>query len=283
MAGDRLAGKCALITGGSQGIGRAIALAFAAAGASVVIGSLDDQHLRVTEAELLATGRKAAAFPADVGRLEDCRRLVQEAQLFLSRVDILVNNAGGGGFVGPLHELPPEAWDVAAAINLRAPAVLSALVIPGMLERKSGVILSIASTRGLSGRRNYSPYCSTKAALIQLTRCMALDYADQGIRVNCIAPGAITTERGQRIQSALSDPAARERFLASATDRERARLARLLESPEEQSEMLHGRAPMKRRGLPEEIAATALFLCSDEASYTTGQVLAVDGGRTAGV
>lgn len=283
MDGKRLAGKCALITGGSQGIGRAMALLFAAEGADVVIGALDDQHLRVTEAELKATGRTAAAFGADVSSLDDCRRLAAAAVDVLGRIDILVNNAGGGGYTGLVHELPTEAWDVAAAINLRAPAVLSALVIPGMLERGGGVILNIASTRGLSGRRSYSPYAATKAALIQLTRCMALDYADKGIRVNCIAPGSVMTERGHRMVAALTDPAARDRFLASASERERARFQRLLAHPEEQVDLRHGRAPMRRRGTPEEIARAALFLCSADATYVTGHILVVDGGRTAGV
>jgi NAD(P)-dependent dehydrogenase (short-subunit alcohol dehydrogenase family) len=278
----RLSGKMAVVTGGSRGIGRAIALAFAREGADLVIGSLDDAYLSQVIDEVRSHGRRALGLPIDVGKVEDCVRLIDQAVGFLGRIDILVNNAGGGGYAGPLHTLPHHAWDHASAINLRAPAICATEAIPHMLRQGGGAILNITSTRGLSGRRNYSPYSSTKAALNQLTRCMALDYAEQNIRVNAIAPGAIATERSLEVLALLEDHEALEHRLAEAGPTERARLIRLRDNPQARREQIMGRAPMGRPGTPEEIAAAALFLVSDEASYITGHILAVDGGRAAG-
>ncbi len=278
----RLAGKKALVVGASEGIGRATALRFVGEGADVVIAGLADGTVPATVRELKASGRQAAGVEADVSRLDDCRRVVDEAMAFLGRVDILVNNVGGGGYIGPLHEVPVEAWDYAYHVNLRPAVVASAMVIPGMLERRSGAIVHTTSTRGLSGRRHYSPYATMKAALNQLTRCMAMDYAEHGIRVNAVAPGAIALERSRRVLEALAHPAAREAFLASAGERERRSLERLEQHPEARRDLERGRAPMPRRGVPDEVAAAILFLVSDEASYVTGHVLAVDGGRSAG-
>lgn len=252
----RMEGKRALVVGASLGIGRAVALRFAAEGADVVVGALDDAALPAVVAEGRRSGRRFAGVAVDVSDVDQCRRLVEESLAFLGEIDVLVNNVGGGGAQGPLHEIALSAWDTAFALNLRAPIVCSSLVLPGMIARRHGVVLHTTSTRGLSGRRHYSPYATTKAALNQLTRCMAMDYAEYGIRVNAVAPGAIA-----------SGPA------HARLDADAAALRALR----------YDKAPMGRRGLPDEIAAAALFLASDEAAYVTGHILVVDGGRTAGL
>jgi NAD(P)-dependent dehydrogenase (short-subunit alcohol dehydrogenase family) len=278
----RLRGKKALVVGGSRGIGRAIALAFAREGADVALVGLPDSHLEPAAAEVAAAGRRALGIAADVTREEDCRRLVAEAGAFLGGFDVLVNNVGGAGYEGPLHEIPIEAWDRAYALNLRAAVLVSSLVLPSMLAVGRGVILFTTSTRGLTGRRHYSPYATTKAALHQLTRCMALDYAGDGIRVNAVAPGAIAVERHADLLAAAEDPTRARAFLASASPEERRLVQRLRSDAEARRRLRQGEAPMGRRGLPEEVAAAAVFLASDEASYVTGHTLVVDGGRTAG-
>ncbi|MCL6596266.1 MAG: SDR family oxidoreductase [Firmicutes bacterium] len=278
----RLGGKTALVVGGSRGIGRAIAVAFAREGADVALVGLPDAHLGSAAAEVAALGRRGLGIAADVTRTEECRRVVAEAHAFLGRFDVLVNNVGGAGYEGPLHEIPIEAWDHAYALNLRAAVLVSSLVLPSMLATGRGVILFTTSTRGLAGRRHYSPYATTKAALHQLTRCMALDYADHGIRVNAVAPGAIAVERHAELLRAAEDPAGASEFLASATPEERRLVERLRDDADARRRLRQGDAPMGRRGLPEEVAAAAVFLASDEASYVTGHTLVVDGGRTAG-
>jgi len=278
----RLAGRRALVVGGSRGIGRAIALRFAAEGADVAVAALDDAYLERAEAAIRATGRRGLGIPGDVARLDDCVRIVDRAMAFLGGLDILVNNVGVATASGPLHTIAPEAWDQAFALNVRAAAVCSARAIPTMLAQGKGAILHTTSTRGLTGRRNYSPYATTKAALNQLTRCMALDYADQGIRVNAIAPGAIAVESYAEVLHALDDPAYAERFLVTAGPEERAWYEELRRDPVTRRDLAVGNAPMGRRGTPDEVAAAAAFLVSDEASYITGHILVVDGGRTAG-
>lgn len=277
----RMEGKKALVVGASQGIGRAVALRFAAEGADVVIGALDDAALPAVVAEGRQGGRRFSGVAVDVSDIDQCRRLVEEALAFLGEVDVLVNNVGGGGAKGPLHEIPLSAWDTAIALNLRAPIVCSSLVLPGMLARRRGTILHTTSTRGLSGRRHYSPYSTTKAALNQLTRCMAMDYAPYGIRVNAIAPGAIASGRSHALSAAIAPdlpPGG-----ASPTSADRLRADALREDSALVRALRHDQAPMGRRGLPEEIAAAAVFLASDESSYVTGHILVVDGGRTAGL
>lgn len=274
----KLAGKTALVVGASEGIGRAVALRLAREGADVVIAGLPDGLVPATVKDLEASGARAAGIEADVSELDGCRRVVEEASSFLGAVDILVNNVGGAAVSGPFHEVPVEAWERAYNVNLRPAIVCSAAVLPGMIERGNGAIVHTTSTRGLSGRHYYSPYSTMKAALNQLTRCMAMDYADAGIRVNAVAPGAIAVESSTRVLQMIDDPGAR----AAASDRERRLISRLEDNPELRRDLEVGRAPMGRRGLPDEVAAAVLFLVSDEASYVTGHIMVVDGGRSAG-
>jgi meso-butanediol dehydrogenase/(S,S)-butanediol dehydrogenase/diacetyl reductase len=240
---SRLEGKRAVVTGGGSGIGRATCRLFAAEGATVVVADLLGERAEEVAAEIGGT-----AVQADVTVALDVARMVEAA----GRIDVLVNNAGGG-MADDLLELSEEEWDTDVTVNLKSAFLCSKAVLPGMIERGSGVILNISSVNGMAFFAN-EPYSAAKAGVINLTRSMAVRYGKHGIRAVAIAPGTIRT------------PLWQERI-----DKEPEIFERLIRW-----------YPLGRVGEPEDVAKAAVFLASDDASWITGEVLRVDGGLLAG-
>ncbi len=248
MAG-RLAGKVAVVTGAGQGLGEAIARLFAREGACLVLADLRTAPLAAVVESIVADGGQAVAVQVDVATDTGCRTMIDTAIGRHGSIDILVNNAGIAG-KGSVTEISEEAWDRVMDVNLKAIFLASRHAVPHMERAGSGSIVCIASVAGLTGERNQVAYNTSKHGVIGLVRCMALDHAAAGIRVNAVCPGALHTP--------LLDPLTDER------------LARL--------SSLHA---TERLGRPEEVAHTVLHLASDESSFVTGAAFAVDGGYTA--
>lgn len=245
----RLQNKVALVTGAGSGIGAAIAETFAQAGARVLIVDRDR-----TAGETIARkiGGGARFHALDVSNENDCDQISREA----GRLDILVNNAGIG-HVGTILQTSAADLDRLYQVNVKGVFNLSKAFLPQMIERKTGVIINMASIGGVVGIRDRLAYCATKFAVVGITKSMALDHAKQGIRVNCICPGRVETP-----------------FVS----------ARLKEYPDPQKayEEMASTQALGRMGRPEEIAAAALYLASDEAAFVTGTAFLVDGGWSAG-
>src|SRR5579862_3031340 len=254
-----LQGKVALITGGGRGIGRAIARRFAAEGAAVLIASRTEVELRSVAREIEQARGQVAWVTGDVSREEDCARIVAAAQERLGTVSILVNNAGDYGPVKPVEEITPEEWDRVISVHLRGAFLLTRLVLPGMYARGAGVILNISSLSAKSAFGWGSPDAAAKAGMLGLTRVVAAEAARKGVRVNAICPGPVTETK---MSKDLGETLAK----------------RLGVSKEEQLKGFLNTILQGRGQTANEIAAAALFLCSDEASAITGQALNVDGG-----
>ena len=240
---SRLDGKAAIVTGGGSGIGRAICKRFAAEGASVLVADVVADRAEEVAAEI--GGR---AVQADVTVAADVARMVDACE----RVDVLVNNAGGG-MNDDLLQIDEEAWDSELALNLKSAFLCTKAVLPQMIERHMGAIVNISSVNGMAFFANEA-YSAAKAGLINLTKTTAVRYGRHGIRANAIAPGTIRTPLWQ--ERVDKEPAIFERLLRWY--------------------------PLGRVGEPEDIAAAAVFLASDDASWITGEVLRVDGGLLAG-
>ena len=247
-----LSGKVAIITGGSRGIGKACALAFADAGAKVIISSRKLADLEEVVQEIKAKNGKATAIAAHVAKSDDQKRLVDQVVKEYGRIDILFNNAGTNPYPGTLMEAEEWAWDTTMNVNLKGQFFLSQLVARIMKEKGGGNIINTASVAGFRAS-SLSIYCVTKAGLIMLTQCMAREWGPYGIRVNAIAPGVIET----RLSEALwKDPNA-------------------------------GAAAAKRTavgflGLPDDVAGAVLYLASDASRYVTGETIVIDGGSMVG-
>ena len=252
---ERLAGKVALVTGASRGIGRAIALRFAEEGASVAVHFRVNAELaeRVCE-EIAAVGGSAASIQGDVGDTDAIPAFVERIKDRFQRIDILANNAGIA-FRASLAE--PSLADIERLmqVNVYGLIAVSGAVIPGMIERRYGKIINIASVAGLGTRvEGTSGYAATKAAVIAITKRTALELGPHNINVNSIAPGLIRTDIGMPETDPAEREAKEQRFIANTV--------------------------LRRIGEPDDIAHAAVFLATDEAAFITGQVLVVDGGRT---
>jgi len=253
----KLDGKIALITGGGSGIGRATALLFASEGARLAVVDRAEDNARVVAAEITQGGGEAIAIVADVSKAADTERMVAETVGRFGRLDILYNNAGIG-FARRTHLLTEEEWDRTIDVDLKGVFLGCKYALPELMKR-GGAILSTASVAGIEGFRQMAAYCAAKAGVILLTKSLAMDYAEHGIRVNCICPGSIETPLY-------------ESGFDNLTPEKRARAHQMFAAMH-----LLGRA-----GSPEEIARAALFLCSQDASFITGQAVVVDGGYSTG-
>ena len=254
-----LGGKVAVVTGAGRGIGRAIALKFAGEGAEVVVAARTESEIEAVAKEIRGAGGRAAAVLADVAEEKDCERLVSASVSQFGRVDILVNNAGEYGPVKPVEEITPPEWDRVIAVHLRGAYLLTRLVLPGMYSRGAGVILNISSLSAKSAFGWGSPYAAAKAGMLGLTRVTAAEAARKGVRVNAICPGPVTeTKMSKDLGKILAE--------------------RMGVTPEKQLAGFLDTILQGRGQTADEIAAAALFLCSDHASAITGQSLNVDGG-----
>jgi NAD(P)-dependent dehydrogenase (short-subunit alcohol dehydrogenase family) len=247
-----LAGKTAVVTGAAGGLGRWLAAGLGAAGARVLVTDLDAEPLAEVEGVLRDAGVEAASLEADLGERDAPERIVGAAQARFGRLDVLVNNAAVNRRM-PILEMDSETWDLVTAIDLKAPYFLSQTAARSMRETGGGAIVSISSLNFAYGLEHISVYGPAKAGLSQLTRVMALEWTDYGIRANAIAPGYMDTPLAAPI---WADPDRRRWIL--------------------------NRVPMKRPGDPAELVGLCLLLASDAGSFITGQTFVVDGGFLAG-
>ena len=249
-------GKVALVTGGTSGIGKATAIAFGKEGAKVVISGRREVKGQETVELIEAAGGKAKFVQSDISIESDIKKLIDEIVANFGRIDFAFNNAGVDGDNAPLHEQSVEQFDKLMAINVRGLFICMKYEITQMLSQENGVIVNNSSMGGLIAFPGLSPYHASKHAVMGLTRSAALDYAKFGIRINAVNPGII-------------DTAMIDRYIEKTG------------GSENDGQQLTQVVPMNRMGKPEEIAATVMFLCSEAASYVTGQSLVVDGGYTA--
>ncbi len=241
-----LSGRVAIVTGGTRGIGRAIAEGFVAAGAKVVVASRKSEACAETEAHLTAMGGEALGVPTHLGEVDALRPLVDRTLERFGRLDIVVNNAANA-LRQDFGRFTPEAWEKSFAVNLRGPVFLVQEALPHLEKSPCAAVLNVISVGAFLASPFQAIYGSGKAALLHFTRSMGAEFAPRGIRVNALAPGTVDTDMVRN-------------------------------NPPEIQKMMAGASAMKRAASPDEMVGPALFLVSDAASFVTGQVVIADGG-----
>jgi NAD(P)-dependent dehydrogenase (short-subunit alcohol dehydrogenase family) len=246
-----LTGKSAFVTGASRGIGKAIAIGLAAAGADVALVARSEDGLAETASEITVLGRKAFVIPADVTSQQAVADAVAAAIDQLGQVDVVVNNAGGSNFMVGFRDLRLSGWDKLMRLNLDSAVYVCHAFAGHLLERRQGSVINVASVAGVAASPFLSPYGAAKAGLISLTKSLAVEWGAEGIRVNALCPGWTATDLNRNL---WDDPTAGPATIATV--------------------------PMQRWGRAEEMVGPAVFLASAASSYMTGQVVLVDGGQT---
>jgi NAD(P)-dependent dehydrogenase (short-subunit alcohol dehydrogenase family) len=252
----KLQDRVAVITGAGSGIGQAMALLFAKQGARVVAADVNGAAAEATTAMITDAGGTATPFTVDVIEPQQVQAMIEQARSAYGRIDLLCNNAGIGSTTDVVA-CEPDEWDRVMTVNVKSVYLGCKYAVPHMIEQGGGVIINTASVAGMVGIVKRAAYCASKGAVIALTRQVAIEYVGQNIRVNCLCPGTV-------------DSPWVERLLQQTDDRAAARQA------------LEARQPMGRLGTPQEVAAAALYLASDDAAFITGTGLVIDGGWTAG-
>jgi meso-butanediol dehydrogenase/(S,S)-butanediol dehydrogenase/diacetyl reductase len=252
-----LEGQAAIVTGAGRGIGRAIALELARQGADILIAELDQAGAKRTAEEVGALGRRAVVAPTDVTSRADLRAMVDRARADFGRVDILVNNAGIYRAAETL-DVTEEHWDAIMDLNAKAVFFATQAVLPVMLAQKRGSVVSVASMAGKIGSKTNLPYNASKAAVISMTKSLALAHAADGVRVNCVCPGFVETD------------------MWNVVARDQGKLLGM--TPEEFTRQRARQVPLGRMEKPEDVAHVIAFLAGPRSGYMTGQALSVDGG-----
>jgi len=247
-----LNGKVAIVNGASRGIGEAIARGLAACGAQLVLTSRSEESVQEVADSITGNGGKAVAKACHAGNMEDIEALFEFVRSEFGRLDILINNAATNPYYGPAAGLTPAAFDKTVQVNLKGPYFMTSAAIPLMMESGGGSVVNVSSITAVNPLPGQAVYSMTKAGLVSLTKAFAKEYGPQGIRVNAILPGVVKT-----------------RFAAALT-----------EDPRVQKWI--SRLPVPRAGQPEDMVAGVLYLVSDQAGYTTGTTLVMDGGATLG-
>jgi meso-butanediol dehydrogenase / (S,S)-butanediol dehydrogenase / diacetyl reductase len=252
---QQLSGKMAFITGGGTGIGRACALLFAREGAKVALAARRKEKLEAVAQEIIEEGHQALAVECDITRRASVEHAIRFAEERLGSLNVIVNNAGAL-HIGTVEQTSEDDWNRVVSVNLTGTFLVSQAAIPALRRAGGGSIVNVGSYLGLVGIKQRAAYCASKGGITLLTKAMALDYAAENIRVNCICPALVETEMALGAMQRMPDPAAYRKLRES-------------------------QIPIGRAGKPEDVARLAAFLASDQSSWMTGNAIPLDGGTTA--